>query len=464
MRILQVIHDFLPKHRAGAEIYACNLCSRLSRENHIHLFFTEHEPARRQYSVDYGDYEGLSYTRVINNHCLRSFEETYDNPAMDRIFAELLDRERPDVIHFQHLLFHSVNYIDIAVGRGIPTVATLHDFWPLCEQEGKRIRPYFEGEDGADGGLKICADIDAKLCGRCLGCRPTIASRRRRWAYRALRILRAVTRMDFTGPARRLSSAVPGTSGVDCTGPGIAPDRISKRNDYIRNAYSKIDKIIAPSPFLKWEFEKNGFPRERIIRADYGFDTAPFEGFSRRPGKGIRFGYVGTVGELKGVHVLIEAFDKLADSEATLHIYGGMDMYPDYARRVKSLVAGEGVTFHGAFSPDRVVEIFSDIDVLVAPSIWYENSPLVIHEAFMSATPVITTNLGGMADLVSDNESGLLFECGNAADLAERMGRLVSDPALVKKLSLGAPRVKTIDEDAADIASIYRALINRGDA
>ena len=460
MRILQVVHDFLPKHRAGAEIYTYNVSRLLARDHDVHIFYTQHEPARRQYSVARGEYEGLPFTRVINNHCQRRFEETYNNPRMDAIFEKLLDDFRPDMVHFQHLMYHSANYVAIAKRRGIPTVATLHDFWPLCEQEGKRIRLYvFKGDHDI-----LCENIDATVCAKCISHRPTMATNGVRVAYAILRAIRTVIRWDPSGLVKRVMGAF---SGSHESGPLIIPvtiDEVRRRNEYLREAYSQIDHIFSPSPFLKSEFDRHGYPREKNFFSDYGFDMRPFADFKRKPGKGLRFGFVGTLAELKGVHVLIDAFNAIYDPTATLHIFGATETFPKYTQALRDAVKRDGVHFHGRFDPAQVAEVFAQFDVLVVPSIWYENSPLVIHEAFMSRTPVITTGMGGMADLVRDGEWGLLFRCGDAEDLADKMRSLVEDTALVKKLASSVPPVKTIEQDVADIAAVYSSLLSRADA
>ncbi|MFH1550591.1 MAG: glycosyltransferase family 4 protein [Planctomycetota bacterium] len=462
MKILQVIHDFLPRHRAGAEIYTFNLCACLAKKHDVHLLFTEHEPAKAEYSLERGQYKDIPFTRVINNHCRRAFEETYNDSAMDAVFRTVLDETRPDIIHFQHLLYHSVNYVGIARERGIPTVATLHDFWPLCEQEGKRIRPSFENEKEPGGdSLKLCEEINPSLCARCVSCWPTIAPRSKRAVYDVLQKIRSLTGWDPTNIAKRLSEHLPEASGPPKPILNVKADQIAARNEYIRRAYAQIDRIISPSPFLKSEFERHGYPAEKIILSDYGFDTSPFERFDREPTEGVRFGFVGTVSEMKGVHVLAEAFNRLEDRKATLHVFGSMETFPRYANRVRSLIGRDGAYFHGAFEPADVARTFEQFDVLVTPSIWYENSPLVIHEAFMSGTPVIATNLGGMADLVRDGEWGLLFERGDNEDLADKMARLSQEPGLIAKLSSNIPPVKTIQDDADKLTALYGRFISR---
>jgi len=97
--------------------------------------------------------------------------------------------------------------------------------------------------------------------------------------------------------------------------------------------------------------------------------------------------------------------------------------------------------------------------VLVVPSLWWENSPVTIHEAILTGTPVIAPDFGGMADFVRHGENGLLFEVGNAADLARHMDFLLEDPARLDSLRTLAVPMKRMEQDAADMERRYLELL-----
>ena len=128
---------------------------------------------------------------------------------------------------------------------------------------------------------------------------------------------------------------------------------------------------------------------------------------------------------------------------------------------MRAKAAGLPIAFRGAFAPDRAAAIYRDIDVLVVPSLWPENSPLVIHEAFQAGVAVVGARTGGIPDLIEDNVSGLLFETGSAADLARRLRELIENPERVTALAAGAPRVKTIEQDSAEWEDAYADVIGR---
>jgi len=112
----------------------------------------------------------------------------------------------------------------------------------------------------------------------------------------------------------------------------------------------------------------------------------------------------------------------------------------------------------GGYDNAQIAAILSGIDVVVVPSIWYESFSLTVHEAFAAKIPVIASNLGAMAEYVQHETNGLLFEPRNAADLRSQILRLIENPSLVEALRANIPAVKSIEENAAEMETIYRQL------
>jgi glycosyltransferase involved in cell wall biosynthesis len=205
-----------------------------------------------------------------------------------------------------------------------------------------------------------------------------------------------------------------------------------------------------------------GIPPGKILFSKNGHQVSHFSAFEKRKSDRVRFGYVGTLIPTKGAHVLIEAFNGVRSGEAELKVYGrflpygGFEDYPDLLPR---LVRNERIRFLGEYQHSQISDIMAEIDVLVVPSIWHENSPLTIHEAFLAKTPVIASNIGGMAELVQDGVNGLLFKVGDIADLRKKITMIVQHPDLISKLSANIGPVKTIEETAVEVEKIYQDLI-----
>jgi glycosyltransferase involved in cell wall biosynthesis len=164
----------------------------------------------------------------------------------------------------------------------------------------------------------------------------------------------------------------------------------------------------------------------------------------------------------KGLHVLIDAFRGLTEN-ARLTVFGGAPAGDpgEYARGVLASAADRRIAFPGRIDPREVASAFRAIDVLVVPSLWFENAPLTIREAFASHTPVVASRCGGMAECVRDGIDGLLFAPGSVADLRAALRRLARDPELIATLSRQAPPVKTIAQQAVELDASYERLMRR---
>jgi len=96
---------------------------------------------------------------------------------------------------------------------------------------------------------------------------------------------------------------------------------------------------------------------------------------------------------------------------------------------------------------------------VVVPSIWWENSPLVIQEAFAAGRPVICSDIGGMAEKVTDGVNGLHFRVGDPEDLAATIHRAVITPGLWEHLRRGIPPIHPMPAHAAVLTAAYESLL-----
>jgi glycosyltransferase involved in cell wall biosynthesis len=194
-------------------------------------------------------------------------------------------------------------------------------------------------------------------------------------------------------------------------------------------------------------FSGRGIPRELIRVIPYGFDVTPAE--TTEKAKLLSFGYVGSINEHKGAHVLITAFKKAnVQDKATLSLYGDLDIAkPSYAEQLRQSVAeNPAIRLLGSFPSEQASKIISSFDVLVIPSIWYENTPTVIHIAFACKIPIIGSNVPGITELVKNEINGLIFERGDTDQLSSQIRRVVETPELLRKMSLSMPKIKPIHD------------------
>jgi glycosyltransferase involved in cell wall biosynthesis len=588
MRILHVLHDFLPNHVAGVEVYTDHLARRQAREHAVALLFSEVVPGAPDFSLRRGWREGVRTYELVNNHRQRRFEETYRSPAIDRRVREVLDEFRPDVVHVQHLLNLSIDLVPELRRRGLPVVMTLHDHWLACANGGQRFHRELGRCDVLDAGR--CARCTAHLNGVALGARGIL--RRRAAAQRAEDVLELVdvrpataqaprpeflyldphsygagrrawvahpparlefrveterggsfagsvamhpTTFDAEGgavrfcvsvngelraehvldPKRRLADrapldlrvelppgpsrlelrtdAVPPERSDHCTAawvdprvvaPGAPPRaatplvgralaglargalrlsvsaqerRVRSRWEAMRGLGREVDLFLAPSRYLADELVRFGLPAQRVVHCDYGFAT---EGYRRRsdlPERCRRFAFLGSLVRHKGVHVLLEAF-RTMPADATLDVHGPLHYDPAYTEALRRLAAHPGIRFAGAAAPECVPRLLAGVDALVVPSIWQENSPLTVHEAFLAGVPVVASRLGGHAELLAGG-GGLLYEADDPSDLAAKLRRLYDEPGLARRLAETAPPVKTLQDHAVELHDFYDRLL-----
>jgi len=203
-----------------------------------------------------------------------------------------------------------------------------------------------------------------------------------------------------------------------------------------------------------------GIPRNKLRVSRYGIDTTPFENLQpvdRADGK-VSFGYVGTLAPHKGVHVLMQALRKIPPETCRLHVFGSDAHYGDYGAMLRELAEGLDVTFHGALDRQNIGRAFEAIDCLVMPSLWLENSPVVIQEAFAASVPVIASGQGGMAELVQDGRSGRLFPAGDVSALTRHMAAVIQNPTTLRTWSVSMDPPRTIVDDAEAMEEIYGEL------
>jgi glycosyltransferase involved in cell wall biosynthesis len=232
--------------------------------------------------------------------------------------------------------------------------------------------------------------------------------------------------------------------------------RLRQRQREMRRVIAAVDRFIAPTRFLGARLIEWGIPAEKIVYHDYGTMELPYAPRApRRPGQRLRFGYLGGATYEKGLHVLFEAFRGFA--EADLVVYG--ESQPWLQRQHGDILAQPNVRLAGPINDEQKAALLPQLDALVVPSIWYENSPLVIHEAFQAGVPVICSDIGGMAELVTDGVDGLHFRVEDAPDLRRVLRQCVHDPDRLERLRAGIRKPTSMREHVLrEILPLYEAL------
>jgi len=246
--------------------------------------------------------------------------------------------------------------------------------------------------------------------------------------------------------------------------PQQSPQEFFLRKQLIQSHFDQVDLFIAPSRFLLERYVDWGVPRTRIRYEQHGL--TPIRRFAspeRSPRN--RFAFFGVLTPFKGIDVLLRAMKALGpDFPGTLSVHGA-----SYADQPESMRAELDQLFEetsatvlnaGPYDHATLPRLMAETDWVVVPSVWWENSPLVIQEAFMHGRPVICSDVGGMAEKVTHQQDGLLFGVGDEHQLAETLRAAAERPALWDGLAAGISAVRTIDEHVAALESIYNRLLS----
>ncbi|WP_376094454.1 glycosyltransferase [Roseomonas sp. CCTCC AB2023176] len=422
MRILALVHNHPDLQPGGTEVVARGLF-RAMRDGGTGvdgLFLaavTEHLREERPGTLLQAAPGGRPDEALLwLPHFDRFFLSQPDTHGLAMTLGPLVTDLRPDIVHLHHPLQFGVETMALLrrlMPRGARLVVTLHDYFALCAREGQLLR--------TDG--RLCAGPSPDACRRCLPERSA--------ADHAL---------------RRLS---------------------------LRDAFADADALIAPSIFLRDRFVAAGWDASRITvlpnAVAGGSPPAPHrplgEGAGAQSGRRDRFAFLGHINRFKGPLVALAASARLSAAGVAhaLSLHGGTAYQPDafLAEFRAALAAAPAARHHGTYDAAELPRRIAAADWVVVPSIWYENAPLVVLEAFRHRRPVICGDAGGMAELVRDGVDGLHAPIGDPEGWAEVMARAASEPGLWDRLVAGIRPPPGLDDMAAAHLDFYRRLLRR---
>ncbi len=445
MRILLVVHGFPPAAGGGTEVYTRDLARALAAmpDAEVGVLARESDPARPDLALRRAA-PGAVRLFVINNtfQSCGTFAESYEHPGLLAVAAAVLDEFQPDVVHLQHLTCLSTRLPAEIARRRIPTVLTLNDYWLLCHRgqlfdlDGQRCAGPF------DGG-----------CGRCI----PPAALPGRAAYSAGRFVR---RMPIPGAAAavRMAEAALDRGGASERTRAASTGRLA----HMQAAVADIDRILAPSETMAARFRRFGLPAGKMIRCDQGIALDAFKGLRRTASPQLRLVCAGGLIPSKAPHLLLDAVALLPPGSVVVDLLGPAGAYHgrhDYAESLTSRLRHPAIRRLGPVPHERMAATLYDADVVVVPSVWIENAPFIIREAFAAGAPVVASDLGGMAEMVRDGVNGLLFPPGDVEALAGRLRRLLEEPELLPGLRAGITPPLSIEDDAASLRELYETLV-----
>lgn len=212
---------------------------------------------------------------------------------------------------------------------------------------------------------------------------------------------------------------------------------------------NKVTRYIALNEFCRQKFIMGGLPAERIVVKPNFVDFTALPEISRQG-----FLFVGRLSAEKGVDVLVAAVRQLTSIAVRVAGTGPEAVMLGNIAGLKAL---------GALSSEAVRIEMSQSIALVLPSICYESFPRTLVEAFGCGLPVIASRIGALAELVEEGVTGLLFESGNADDLAAKLKWAQQNPEHMRQMGRNARKKYeaeyTADQNYDQLIAIYREAI-----
>jgi glycosyltransferase involved in cell wall biosynthesis len=369
-------------------------------------------------------------------------EAEHNNTFFGEYFRAYLKQHNPDVVHFFHLHRMSASMIDACYEANIPTVMTPTDFWLVC--------PTFQLllPDNT-----LCAGPDA-VGVNCL--RHVVSLSQSRVVNSTVSLL----------PDRAVGFVINKVKRAAAVSEGMWSyvQALSRRPDFLRDRFKKLDRVLVPSRHLERILKDNGFTSDNVVFCPYGINLShAYQEKSPGPSPGsLQVGFIGSLLKHKGAHILARALSLLPrDEPVEVKIYGNMEENPVYVNEIKRMIGDDPrAAFCGTFPNSQIGAILAGIDVLVVPSVWHENTPLVIYSAQAAGCPVIASNHGGMAEIIHHNDNGILFEPGSASELAEVIKRLARDRDLLVRLSKKTTP-KSISQYVEELVLTYREILTQ---
>lgn len=403
--ILHVCHDFPPYKHAGAQLFALHLGKSQALHGHAPHFFypvVSHDMPRLAHSI----FDGLTVHETLiqnNNNIFLSPQYAVTNDHVENHFATVLKEQHISIVHF-HLLYRlSTRLPLIAREAGIPSFATLHDYWLLCAM-GHLI----------DTRGRTCAGPESpEKCAACL--------------------------LGFSGaPDPRLVAF------------------FVQREKATKEAYLAIDHVIAPSHFLANVHAQYGFPRPAVLPLGW-LPLTPCRKDNKRD-KPLVFGYCGQVIYRKGLDIALNAFKHVRAHNWEFHIHGQIHDQAYFESAIKECNNDPRIKYMGPYTPDRLPEIYSSIDVSLIPS-RRENYPLTLMETLCAKVPSIVTDVGGVREMIVDGLEGFIVPPDNSQAIAQHIEKIMENPKLPSLLARAIRPVKTITDNAAEYDAFYRLAI-----
>ena len=408
MRVLFVVHQFFPVWYTGTERFVLDLAKQLQRMGHFVKILTYGWRDNGAYALRNGalireyHFQGVPVTAIRHRDPAdeNDFEVKVFDDRLEPVITSILEENIFDIIHIGHPHRCGSTCIKIAHERRIPVVLTLTDFWTVCP--------------------------------RIIG----------------------VTR---SGALCRYSS-----HGIRCADNCYSETErlpLQERYTNIDRMLKMTDFCVSSTNFLKQVIQSN-YPSLNIHLVRFGTDYSLIQQNSKlySAESPVTIGFLSTLQPHKGAHILLKAFGRLDQDNISLKIYGHYFEEADYFYSLRELAEGKLVQFCGKYDYEDFQKIFDSLDIVAVPSIWWENSPLVLLSSLAHRVPVIVSNLEGLTEIIEDGKNGFVFDMGDEESLVHILQKIGQNPAVLNEIKNNIVAPPRIEEEAFRYELIYNNL------
>jgi glycosyltransferase involved in cell wall biosynthesis len=439
MKVLHLPFGYYPDAVGGTEVYVAELARGLE----AHGVESAVAAPSADWRADEYQHDGVHVHRFSLGEC-RDVADLYGDgdEAAARAIAAIIDDIGADVLHLHAFTrAASLRAARLAKQRGVAVAFTYHTPTASCVR-GTLLR---DGREPCDGALV------AQRCAACL-----LESRGMPHAVRE-----AVSRApDALGAA----FASMGWNG-SLTTALRARELTGLRHRAFGELLRVCDSVVAVCEWVRALLLRAGAPAERLVLSRQGTPARPVQRPDRQASNGqLRMAFVGRLHPTKGVHVIVGALAQDRDLPVTLDVFG-VEQDSDAVRYRSELEAmarnDTRIRFNAPLDANHVVETLATYDATVVPSQWLETGPLTVLESFAAGVPVIGSNLGGIAELVTHDRDGWLVPYADLGAWATALRRIAADRALLARLRAGVTPPRSTDDVARDMATMYHSLAQR---
>jgi len=462
-KILMVIHCFLPESVGGSEFYTFHLSKELMRRGiEVTIFTAVYDMNMERYNTITTEFEGIKVIKVMNSSYFEtSFADSFIDINIDKIFKEVVQLEKPDIIHFQHTAYLSSRLPEIAKQLLIPSLFTLHDYWYMCHKS--HLLRFSEG---------ICpGPSEGIYCASCYSWEhpeevPGNPLRDKELYTKLLMLIDMKERL--LSELKEESKPLLHRRKVDYSSYVVPTFRtiqeLTYRMRFMRWQLSFPAFTISPSLYLKKRYEREGF--REILHVPHGFEPADTVDQLPYDGK-IVLAYLSNIVSFKGADVILKELKLIYKRQNLKIFFYGKVLDEIYQKELERLAKGYpdvDISFMGAYSgKDDLEKILANVHFVVFPSLWEENHPLVIGEALQYGIPVITSQLGGAPEKIINGINGFIFNPYKEGDFAKVINKIQNNPDLIYQVKKGASetKIETIAEHVDKIESLYLNIFKK---